>query len=254
MFFAQIYLLNPVWMTAPGKKNMRAVISVVSIVLGLYLCGYPEMNVEWGAWSKQLLDIGSYIVPSGGEVSRYWCSLGATFVVFGILLNHTVQDFLCHRVFLFLGKCSFPVYLMHASLMRSVLVWFVFGFCKPRQRVSDDGKPWPGQGPRLPAASIPVRLIILPFFFALLYYLATQWNKHVEPWCAYFMQKLEAAIVGDEGRSAVEDKSHTIVNGHANGQTNGFVRGHARGISTGSSLPLTMGPKPEQRIGSGLPA
>src|SRR5438552_9182706 len=47
------------------------------------------------------------------------------FLIFSILFSATLQRFLSHRYFVFLGNISFPLYLIHGTFIRIPLQWAV---------------------------------------------------------------------------------------------------------------------------------
>lgn len=151
------------------------------VTVGLYICSYPDQYADQCAWSSQLATIAEIIFPKDAVPSRYYASLGAQMVCFGVMFSPSMRRMLSHRALLWLGSISFPLYLVHGPLMRSVLVYLVYfpmsiGF-KPA--LGADGMPNPES--YIPTPS-PFRLgVILVMFFVFLLYIAQQWTKHVEP-------------------------------------------------------------------------
>jgi peptidoglycan/LPS O-acetylase OafA/YrhL len=151
------------------------------VTLGLYICSYPDEYANQTAWSSQLESLAETIFPKDANVSRYYASLGAQMVCSGVILSPFLRRILSHPVLLWLGSISFPLYLIHGPLMRSVLVYLVYlpmsiGF-KPNLR--PDGTFDPES--YIPTPN-PFRLgVILVIFFAFLLYVVQQWTIYVEP-------------------------------------------------------------------------
>jgi peptidoglycan/LPS O-acetylase OafA/YrhL len=149
--------------------------------MGLYLCSYPDQYSEQAAWSAQLTHIGQTIFPRGSNISRYFASVGAQMVCFGVMFSPSMRKVLSHRALLWLGSISFPIYLLHGPLMRSVLVYLLYfptsiGFGLVAR---EDGTANPETYIPTPHAC---RLgIILTIFFTFLLYVAQLWKIYVEP-------------------------------------------------------------------------
>ncbi|KAJ5590693.1 hypothetical protein N7450_004665 [Penicillium hetheringtonii] len=161
------------------------------VLLGLYLCSFPDQYAEQTAWSSQLARIGDVIFPKNSNVSRYFASIGAQMVCLGVMLSPTLRQALSNRVLLWLGSISFPLYLIHGPLMRSVLVYLLylpmsFGF-KPARLA--DGTPDPES--YIPTPNACRLVVILCLFFSFLLYVVRLWSIHVEPKLGTATQSLE---------------------------------------------------------------
>lgn len=151
------------------------------VVLGFYLCSFPDQYAEQTAWSSQLAHIGDAIFPKGSNMSRYFASIGAQMVCLGVMFSPTLRQILSNRVLLWLGSISFPLYLLHGPLMRSVLVSLLylpmsFGF---EPALQADGTPDPAS--YIPTPNIFRLGVILVLFFSFLLYIVRLWTIHVEP-------------------------------------------------------------------------
>jgi len=130
-------------------------------------------------------------------------AVGTQMIIFGIALSTTAQNLLSGRYLLWMGSQSFYVYLIHAPLIRTVLAWLVFGFNKPLQKegVNEEGKPFPPGN--LPASSPSVIWIIIPFFYAVVYYISYQWGQYVEPFCARVCKRLENIMISQTSKEGI---------------------------------------------------
>jgi peptidoglycan/LPS O-acetylase OafA/YrhL len=161
------------------------------VTLGFYICSYPDQYADQTAWSSQLASLAQIIFPKDANVSRYYASLGAQMVCFGVMLSPFLSRILSHPTLLWLGSISFPLYLIHGPLMRSVLVYLVYfpmsiGF-KPRLR--PDGTFDPESYISTPNS---FRLaLVLVIFVAFLLYVVQQWTRYVEPKMAALTNSFE---------------------------------------------------------------
>jgi peptidoglycan/LPS O-acetylase OafA/YrhL len=164
-------------------------LSPVLILIGLLLASYPEHEPEWMAWSKAMLDLSRYIFPADSETTRFYSGLGLELIALGIHFSPPVKNALSNRYLLWFGKNSFAVYLLHGTLLRTVLVWMLYGFHTPDDIVNEDGSRAPG--PNMKVCGRLRWYFWLPIWFVLLYAVANLWTKYVDPLCARLTQRLE---------------------------------------------------------------
>ena len=146
--------------------------------------------------------LGHYMFPSGVEYARYYPGLGSNVLTLGVMFNDTAKKLLSQRLFLFLGKNSFPIYLLHAPLIRTVLTWVLFGFSKrPDNGRDDKGHQMWGW---LPVASTWVILIAVPLFYVFLYRVANLWSNYVDPFCGKVTQWFEDLVFRDDAKAPSE--------------------------------------------------
>ncbi|KAJ5887820.1 hypothetical protein N7495_007861 [Penicillium taxi] len=164
-----------------GVPRVFKLIPYALVLLGLYICSFPDQYAEQTAWSAQLAYVGKTIFPVGSNMSRYYASVGAQMVCFGVMLSPSMRRALSNRFLLWIGSISFPLYLLHGPFMRSVLVYLLYfpmsiGF-KPAMQT--DGTPDPESYIHTPNT---LRLgILMTVFFMFLLYVVRLWAIHVEP-------------------------------------------------------------------------
>src|SRR5579871_5822151 len=61
-----------------------------------------------------------------GSIPRAWASVCSILLVTSILFSPTTRKVLSHRFFVFLGSISFPMYLVHGTLIKTVLCWVFY--------------------------------------------------------------------------------------------------------------------------------
>jgi peptidoglycan/LPS O-acetylase OafA/YrhL len=118
-----------------------------------------------------------------------YTGLGLLFIALGIHFSNHIKTVLSNKYLLWLGKNSFAVYLLHGTLMRTLLTYMYYGISLPPNVTNDKGESVPG-----PALSISGRVRFwfwLPIWFAITYTAAHFWTKYVDPWCAKLTQRLE---------------------------------------------------------------
>ena len=182
---------------------LQSVASASAIILGLYFCSYPEENPHWSRWSTNLTTLGNYIFPNGVEFARYYPGLGVDILTTGIMFNTTAKKLLSHSFFCWMGKLSFPIYLLHAPLIRTVLTYVLFGFSvRPSLGKDEKGNELPPDW--LPIANRWVCVFAIPLFYIFLYRVAGVWNQYVDPFCARATQWFEDLVFRDDSKMIPE--------------------------------------------------
>ena len=203
ILFAEMSLDNDIREWTERHSYFRTVASAFCILLGIFFCSYPEENPEWTRWSNTLTKLGNMIFPNDVEYARYYPGLGSNILTLGVMYNDTTKELLSNRFFLFLGKNSFPVYLLHAPLLRTVLTYFLFGFSsRPDQGKDEQGHDLPPGW--LPLANTWVCLIVIPLYYVFLYRVANLWSNYVDPFCGRVTQWFEDTVFRDDARASSE--------------------------------------------------
>ncbi|KAJ5788215.1 hypothetical protein N7457_003205 [Penicillium paradoxum] len=178
----------------------RKVVSGTLLILGLLICSYPGEHPEWSTWSNYMEKASHYIFPPKVNVGKRYSAIGVDLIIFAIYISPSTKEFLSSRLLLWFGKQSFAVYLVHGTLLRTVLCWMLYGITgQPWDGdiVDDKGNPIYGDdGEPLHPHWIPIRApwvvaISIPTWICLVYFCATLWTGYVDPFCARMAQKLE---------------------------------------------------------------
>ncbi|QKX62982.1 uncharacterized protein TRUGW13939_10150 [Talaromyces rugulosus] len=159
--------------------------------LGLYLCSFPDSSYEMAAWSTRLWKIGQVIFPSNAQYGRFWPGIGAQMLTFAILHSPSMRRALSHPWLMWIGGLSFPLYLLHGPLIRSLMTYMVFlipsiTFTPDRL---ENGSPDPNS--LIPIPNTFVLCLTLPVFFAILLVLSKLWAIHVDPWFGVWTDAFE---------------------------------------------------------------
>jgi peptidoglycan/LPS O-acetylase OafA/YrhL len=170
------------------KNGLATYVPFFAATLGLYLMSYPDRDHFWMSWSAQLAKLGQYVFPHDSDIVGFWPAIGAQIFCFAVFFSPPMRRALSHPFLLYLGGISFPLYLLHGPLMRSVLAWMAYGPGRLRWR------PDPGvdAGPYdIPAVGPWALLIILPLFWTLLAIVVITWTQRMEPLMAKATKRLE---------------------------------------------------------------
>lgn len=182
----------------PQKNSgLVAILPYPLALLGLYFCSYPDEYNDWAPWSRQLLRLGTKIFPLNSDFGRFWPGLGAQILCFSILFSPPLRRALSHKYLLWLGSVSYPIYLLHGPLMRTVLAWITFA---PIAMHFEPAAGEDGQNQRLPLPRPLAFVFILPVFWAFLLYVVHLWALKVEPLVALATKKFEDFAKGNGGR------------------------------------------------------
>jgi peptidoglycan/LPS O-acetylase OafA/YrhL len=170
------------------KNDLIAYTPFVTAMLGLYLMSYPDRDFSWMTWSNQLANLGQIVFPQNSDIIGFWPSVGAQIFCFSVFFSPPMRRALSHPFLLYLGTISFPLYLIHGPLMRSVLAWMAYG---PGWL---NWKPDPGmetQPQNIPAVGPWALVVILPIFWAFLFTVVHYWTQRVEPLMAQATKRFE---------------------------------------------------------------
>ncbi|KAF2017800.1 hypothetical protein BU24DRAFT_460798 [Aaosphaeria arxii CBS 175.79] len=176
----------------------RRFVQTFCIILGWYVAGYPGERGDWAEWSRQLTYIGEYIFPQGmNDQPRRWTAAGWMLMVTGIWLSPTLQAILSNKLFMWIGRNSFAVYLTHGTILRVVAARFVYGFSgEPfiveKNEKGEDVFHW------LPRGGPLTFTIAIPAFFVVTYTVAHLWTTYVDSMCARATVWLEKTMFEDE--------------------------------------------------------
>jgi peptidoglycan/LPS O-acetylase OafA/YrhL len=203
-------LALPSWNIGPPcgslYRTLRNHWPIIMFVIGLYIGSYPPNSPDLSVWSQQLYNLGLIIFPSSCTsflslltlVDFKWAFplLSGLLLIFAIHFSAPLRRILSHPYFVFLGSVSFPMYLIHSFLMRSVLVWIVYGFIPESggfvRRMNDyEADPLPKS-----LFWTIVTIIAIGLWFVLLTVLSTLWRDKLDGHFMKFAQYGEEVMMG----------------------------------------------------------
>lgn len=148
----------------------------VMLLVGVFLCNFPQNAAENAPWSNAMKIIMESITHKDSDIRRYWDSLGASTVFIAIFFSGPMRRVLTSKVFNFLGRVSFPVYLIHNLLIKTVLAWMVYFPSWMNPQFNENGEQMdlarPGK------AHMAVAIMV---FYYILYRVAYLWTCTIDP-------------------------------------------------------------------------
>jgi peptidoglycan/LPS O-acetylase OafA/YrhL len=187
-----------------ARKWPSRFLSPILCLIGLLLASYPEDKAQWMTWSRVMGQTSVYIFPADNETPRFYSGIGLIFFALGIHFSNSMKNVLSNKYLLWFGKNSFAVYLLHGTLLRTLLVWMYFGLKVPADIIHEDGKIEPG--PPLKICGKARWYFWLPIWFVILYYVANLWTKYVDPWCARVTERLVKYVFEDQPSEGQEKR------------------------------------------------
>ncbi|KAL1861398.1 hypothetical protein Daus18300_008929 [Diaporthe australafricana] len=198
---------------ASNHRILSLVVAPLLILSGLFLGSYPQEHEDWSRWSLGLQQTfvnmdppspgasrGSFLVPEGTDARRRFSSIAIQFCAVAVFVSPVLREALSNRYFLWLGRHSFAVYLVHGTILRTVGMWIAYGLT-PRFEQHEDGSYEEFLHTRSKSS---VHLAIL-VFVVLTYSAAWAWMRWVDTACARATQWLESKVFQAEEDEDAEE-------------------------------------------------
>ncbi|KAI3390590.1 hypothetical protein diail_9107 [Diaporthe ilicicola] len=176
------------------RPRISRILSAGLVFIGLTFASFPEGHAEWMTWSRLLLEFMEPILPDMPDFPRFASGIGLEFITAGVLLSPWLQKLLSGRYLLFMGKMSFAVYLLHGPLMKTTLVWMLYGVHVPPDHENDQGDM------EMTRLSYPGNWVLIMWqlvWIPLLYAIANLWMTYVDPWCERVTNRLVEYVTLD---------------------------------------------------------
>ncbi|KAL2053682.1 hypothetical protein ABVK25_005986 [Lepraria finkii] len=172
------------------------------VIASLVLMSFPSEFHTWAPWCKFLLEWFYKLSPTNAELSRFWPTIGAQLLILTCVLSPHLRRALSHKYLLWLGKISFPLYLLHGSFMRSLLSWMLFARSKLVEMEERNGDQT-YIVMRYPLPGYTTFFIAMPIFFGALFAAAHYWANKVEPHFGVITRSAEDLMFKKRERPAV---------------------------------------------------
>ncbi|KAI1954020.1 hypothetical protein LOZ57_000364 [Ophidiomyces ophidiicola] len=183
-----------------ATSMLPKIVPSILIILGLFLWCIPQDNPHWALWSRIMQNCFAAITPRGSETNKYCSSVGVTLLMLGIFFSKNARKLLTTPFFNFLGRVSYPVYLLHNSLIRTILVWMIYGPNAAKTPLRDDK----GKLVEVKRAGPLAFVFAIPTFYAVLYMVSWLWTKHVDPACASVVDWMKDLMFLEEEKQPQE--------------------------------------------------
>lgn len=163
------------------------------IFIGMLLCSFPQNTPEWMSWSEYMRASMMTLTPQDADLRRYWDSLGASTILLGVFFSGNARKLLSSPLFNYLGRVSFPVYLLHNQLIKTLMTWMIYFRSWLHPRMDGNGIPMDlERGPWWQFA------IAIPIFYFVLYRLAYWWTLWLDPMCERIVKKTTSWMIASE--------------------------------------------------------
>jgi peptidoglycan/LPS O-acetylase OafA/YrhL len=194
-----------------GRRIFR-LLPYLILILGWYCISFPNRNQKRMPWSGHMLDFGLAVFPPGADVHAFYSHIGASLIITAITFSGSMQRFFNLRVFQWLGARSFPIYLVHGPILRSVLNWILFhGSPTVNWEEKDEEGNVLAVHELFPIPPLSRFMWAVPIFLVIVFVLADLWLKFVEPKCGRIAKWIEDGISARMGeQTPFTDKSRVI--------------------------------------------
>lgn len=105
---------------------VSSVIAPFLALVGLWLMSVPTRDLDVLPWTQALSNLANTIWPDAFAPHLLISSIGALLLCFSILISPQLRGWLSAKQLRWLGKFSFPIYLLHGPFLASVMAWVVF--------------------------------------------------------------------------------------------------------------------------------
>ena len=170
---------------------------------------FPAEYHKVAPWSRWLLDLHYKVFPQYAFVDRAWPTIGASLLCFAIIMSPHLRKLLSRRPLVWLGKISFPLYLLHGTFMRTILAWLLFARQHLVEMEERNGEET-FVVKKYPLPGLPTFLVVMPIFFPILFFATHMWANKVEPHFGAITKTVEDICFGkrDAGKPLVLPTRH----------------------------------------------
>lgn len=176
------------------------------VAFSLVLMSYPGNNPDSQPWSAALHSFGTRYLPGDGEgsLTRTYGTIGGVILIGSIIISPHARWFLSQRPLKWLGKVSFAIYLVHGTIIRTILAWIMLIGQEKEEifKEAGDRYVYEGQKYKVPGA---LRCAVATLVCLGVILIVSQlWNMKVEPTIANVTVLLEKLVAGRSSKEKVE--------------------------------------------------
>ncbi|KAG8534305.1 uncharacterized protein KY384_001149 [Bacidia gigantensis] len=180
--------------------KVRFVAVLILSSFGILVFSFTDANADFMTWTRVLHRLGQPYFPATqwapfGDTKTYWPVIGAHLITIAVLLSPGIQSVLSHSRLVWLGSISYPFYLLHGMVIRTLLVWMLYGLREPIWLYTKDGNgnieeawqtiPKPDRWMYVPSLAVFLIVTLLLSHF---------WNQWIEPWFGWLTLKAEECM------------------------------------------------------------
>ena len=185
----------------PAKlARWSALLSPPLALFALVLMSVPSDYAGNVPWSATLVSLGERLAPPQIDFSRFFGSFGGLLLVLAIVVSPHLRAMLSRPALLWLGKVSFPIYLLHGTFMRSVFAWLMFAGREMQSFEVKDGEVV-GQVWRYPLPGVVRTFASVVASMGLCLLAAHYWASRVEPCFGRITKAIEDEMFGRRGEA-----------------------------------------------------
>jgi hypothetical protein len=231
---------------------------IAMALFGLYVGSFPFGAAEKANWANNLQWLGYTLFPSRciilyilllivlGEQMWAWPLFGAFSLILSIQFSPIIRQMLSHRHLLFLGSISFPMYLLHSPLMRSILTWVKFGLLPHSADAMMQHVSGPNREYTAPVKAYGVDLlwtvvnwVAYGLWMALLIYVCVVWRDRVDVLCVEFARWTEEVMLGKRNLwGTMNEFRHKLIHGVRDGLQNSREGSKVRTLNAMSDMEI----------------
>ncbi|KAF2012066.1 hypothetical protein BU24DRAFT_269048 [Aaosphaeria arxii CBS 175.79] len=162
-----------------ATSTLPTPVPALLIIMGMFMGGFPQDSFGNARWSDMMAKTMRAMTGRDTDIRRFWDHLGASFILLGVFFSRNARHVLTSPVFNFLGRVSFPVYLLHNTFIKTVLTWMIY-----LPSAMNPPKNEKGERMDLQRGSPAHMAIAILLFYYILYRSAALWVQYVDPLCA----------------------------------------------------------------------
>ena len=185
------------------RDQAHYILPLILAFFAVLTMGHPSEKDHFAMWTRMYKKLAVHIFPTGADYHYFWCTIGEQMLMVSIMFSADLQKILSHPIMLWLGRISFAIYLLHGFIVRTFMLWLLYGLREPIWLYSKDNagnvdEAWEA----LPNPHGWMYPVCFAVTFALLLFLSHIFTEYVEQFCAFVTRKLEEVTCPQSAKSA----------------------------------------------------